>query len=110
MRCAFCLARASAGSNMLARMAMIAITTNNSIRVKAPIFLSRIFFIYLWLIFQWSAHCIKTILQCHLNFVFLLAGMMPSAKNDRIPSLLGHFELRLREKSPAERKLHAYRV
>ena len=30
-----CLALASAGKSMLARMAMIAMTTNNSIRVKA---------------------------------------------------------------------------
>src|ERR1051326_1751417 len=35
IRLADSLARASAGSNMLARIAMIAITTNNSIRVKA---------------------------------------------------------------------------
>src|SRR5688500_18738418 len=32
--CAFSLALASAGSSMLARMAMIAMTTSNSIRVK----------------------------------------------------------------------------
>src|ERR1017187_9736413 len=45
MRCALALARARAGSNKAARMAMMAITTNNSIRVKAPIFL-RMFFIF----------------------------------------------------------------
>src|SRR5437773_11079786 len=35
MRLAFCLAEASAGSNSAARIAMIAMTTSNSIRVKA---------------------------------------------------------------------------
>src|ERR1043166_3160046 len=34
---AFCLARASAGSSIAARMAIIAITTNNSINVNPPI-------------------------------------------------------------------------
>ncbi len=43
MRWARALARASAGSNMAARIAMMAITTNNSIRVKAPIFLRGLF-------------------------------------------------------------------
>ena len=33
---ALVLARANAGSNIAARMAMMAMTTNNSIRVKAP--------------------------------------------------------------------------
>src|SRR5437899_11834688 len=43
MRCARALARASAGNNMAARMAMIAITTNNSISVKALICFRRFF-------------------------------------------------------------------
>src|ERR1035437_6958784 len=46
MRWAFALARARAGSNRAAKMAMMAITTNNSIRVKAPIFLRRFFINY----------------------------------------------------------------
>src|SRR2546423_13614182 len=46
MRCARALARASAGSNMAARMAMIAITTNNSIRVKADFFWLRFFILF----------------------------------------------------------------
>src|SRR5271157_4588800 len=37
MRCARDLARANAGSNMAARMAMMAITTSSSIRVKAAV-------------------------------------------------------------------------
>ena len=42
IRCAFCLAFASAGKSMLARMAIIAMTTSSSIKVNAPmvIFLS----------------------------------------------------------------------
>jgi hypothetical protein len=48
MRWAFAFARAKAGKSMLARMAMMAMTTNNSIRVKAPIFLSFNFFIFLY--------------------------------------------------------------
>src|SRR5882672_504835 len=36
MAWAFCLARPSAGNNKAARMAMIAITTSNSINVKPP--------------------------------------------------------------------------
>jgi hypothetical protein len=36
MAWAFCLARVSAGNNKPARMAMMAMTTNNSINVKAP--------------------------------------------------------------------------
>ena len=35
MRCARAFARAKAGNNKLARMAMMAITTNNSMSVKA---------------------------------------------------------------------------
>src|SRR6266487_2523092 len=42
---AFCLARASAGNSIAAKMAMMAITTSNSIRVNAracpPLFLLR---------------------------------------------------------------------
>jgi len=37
MPCALVLALPSAGNSMLARMAMIAMTTNSSINVKAPI-------------------------------------------------------------------------
>src|SRR5437879_6458428 len=48
MRCARALARASAGSNMAARMAIIAMTTNNSIKVKAAIFLRRFFIELYW--------------------------------------------------------------
>src|SRR5256885_10740035 len=43
IRWARALARASAGSNIAARMAIIAMTTNNSIRVKAANFLRRFF-------------------------------------------------------------------
>src|ERR1035441_3255099 len=42
-RCALALARASAGSSKAAKMAIMAITTNNSMRVKAPIILRRFF-------------------------------------------------------------------
>src|SRR5258708_14656355 len=45
MRCARALARASAGSNMAAKMAIMAITTSNSINVKAPILLRKFFII-----------------------------------------------------------------
>src|SRR5438874_1419347 len=48
MRCARALARASAGSNMAARMAIIAMTTNNSIKVKAANFLRRFFIELYW--------------------------------------------------------------
>src|SRR5438132_11580728 len=48
LRCARALARASAGSNMAARMAIIAMTTNNSIKVKAAIFLRRFFIELYW--------------------------------------------------------------
>src|ERR1035437_1298194 len=44
MRCAWDLVRAKAGSEKAARIAMMAITTNNSIRVKAA-FCLRMFFI-----------------------------------------------------------------
>ena len=37
MPAAFCLARANAGNNMAAKMAMMAITTNNSIKVNAAL-------------------------------------------------------------------------
>jgi tRNA A37 threonylcarbamoyladenosine biosynthesis protein TsaE len=46
MRCAFRLAAASAGKSILARMAMMAMTTNNSMRVKAPTFLFRDSFMF----------------------------------------------------------------
>src|SRR5437764_14954225 len=48
MRCARALARASAGSNMAAKMAIIAMTTNNSIKVKAANFLRRFFIELYW--------------------------------------------------------------
>ena len=41
IRKAFCFALANAGSSIAARMAMIAMTTSNSIRVKARRFLRR---------------------------------------------------------------------
>src|SRR2546422_2817532 len=43
MRWARALARASAGNNMAAKMAMMAMTTNNSIRVNALTHLRRFF-------------------------------------------------------------------
>src|ERR1051326_5492180 len=45
IRCARALARANAGSNIAARMAIMAITTSNSINVNAPIFLRRFFIV-----------------------------------------------------------------
>src|ERR1017187_5809280 len=50
MRRALSLAPASAGRSMLARMAMMAITTNNSIRVKAVILPTRRLFMVLVLL------------------------------------------------------------
>src|SRR5437773_12552807 len=63
IRCARALARASAGNNMAARMAMIAMTTNNSMRVKAPILLRRFFIRFLRFLFLVVVNRPRTLLE-----------------------------------------------
>src|ERR1700722_14141629 len=78
MRWAFALARARAGKSILARMAMMAMTTNNSIRVKAPIFLFLSFFIISFLFSHWSAHRISLCYPSSLDLHYFIADTVPS--------------------------------
>src|ERR1041385_3914294 len=75
IRCARALARANAGKSIAARMAIIAMTTNSSIRVKALICFRKFFIEFAGFFFGLvdALQLSKKVLRCQHDFQGILA-------------------------------------